>query len=84
MTDLQLAALERTLRQELGMVNMQLSESNICKAFNLKLDSWRAFLRELMEIEALPDYRKVVRRNFENFISQQEFNTNQIRFFRAV
>ncbi len=34
-TDLQLVALERTLRQELGGGNVQLSESNIGKAFNL-------------------------------------------------
>ena len=63
---------------------MQLSESNIRKAFNLKVNSLLAFLRELMEIEALPDYQEVVRRNFEEFISQRQFNANQIRFLRAV
>ena len=83
-TDLQLVALERTLRQELGGGNVELSESNIRKAFNLKVNSLLAFLRELMEIEALPDYQEVVRRNFEEFISQRQFNANQIRFLRAV
>jgi type I restriction enzyme R subunit len=83
-TDLQLVALERTLRQELGGENVQLSESNIRKAFNLKVNSLLAFLRELMEIEALPDYQEVVRRNFEEFIAQRQFNANQIRFLRAV
>ncbi|MEG4025939.1 type I restriction-modification enzyme R subunit C-terminal domain-containing protein [Microcoleus sp. S13C4] len=83
-TDLQLVALERTMRQELGGENVQLSESNIRKAFNLKVNSLLAFLRELMEIEALPDYQEVVRRNFEEFISQRQFNANQIRFLRAV
>jgi type I restriction enzyme R subunit len=83
-TDLQLVALERTLRQELGGGNVQLSESNIRKAFNLKVNSLLAFLRELMEIEALPDYQEVVRRNFEEFIALREFNANQIRFLRAV
>jgi type I restriction enzyme R subunit len=83
-TDLQLVALERTLRQELGGGNVQLSESNIRKAFNLKVNSLLAFLRELMEIEALPDYQEVVRRNFEEFIVQRPFNANQIRFLRAV
>ncbi|MBD2314410.1 DEAD/DEAH box helicase family protein [Desertifilum sp. FACHB-1129] len=83
-TDLQLVALERTLRQELGGGNVQLSESNIRKAFNLKVNSLLAFLRELMEIEALPDYQEVVRRNFEEFIAQRQFNANQIRFLRAV
>jgi type I restriction enzyme R subunit len=37
-----------------------------------------------MEIEALPDYQEVVRRNFEEFIAQRQLNANQIRFLRAV
>ncbi|MEG3956713.1 hypothetical protein [Microcoleus sp. herbarium2] len=38
-TDLQLVALERTLRQELHGGNVHFSESNIRKAFNLKVNS---------------------------------------------
>ncbi|MGL4497731.1 MAG: type I restriction-modification enzyme R subunit C-terminal domain-containing protein, partial [Planktothrix sp.] len=83
-TDLQLVALERTLRQELQGGNLHLSESNIRKAFNLKVESFLAFLRELLEIEGLPDYQEIVRRNFEEFIAQRQFNANQIRFLRAV
>ncbi len=83
-TDVQLAALERTLRQELGGGNVQLSESNIRKAFNLKVNSLLSFVRELLEIEALPDYQEVVKRNFEEYIAQHPFNANQIRFLRAV
>jgi hypothetical protein len=37
-------------------------------------------MRELFEIEALPDDREVVGRNFEDFIAQGQFNTNLIRF----
>ena len=76
MTDLQLLALERTLRQELGGGNVQLSESNIRKAFNLKVNSLLSFLRELFEIEALPDYQEVVRRNLEEFMQERQFNAN--------
>ncbi|WP_202950665.1 type I restriction-modification enzyme R subunit C-terminal domain-containing protein [Pseudanabaena sp. PCC 6802] len=83
-TDLQLVALERVLRQELGGSNMQLTESNIRKAFNLKVTSLLAFLRELLEFEMLPDYRDIVERNFEQFIAQHQYNANQIRFLRAV
>ncbi len=43
-----------------------------------------SFLPELFEIEALPDYQEVVRRNFEDFIAQGQFNANQIRFLKAV
>jgi type I restriction enzyme R subunit len=63
---------------------VQLSESNIRKAFNLKVNSLLWFLRELFEIEGLPDYQDVVRRNFKNFIAQRQFNSNQIQFLRAV
>ena len=64
---------------------MQLSESNIRKAFNLKVNSLLSFLPELFEIEALPDCQHVViRRNFEDFIAQRQFNSNQIQFLRAV
>ena len=61
-----------------------MSESNIRKAFNLKVNSLLSFLRELFEIEALPDYPDVVRGNFEDFIAQRQFNSNQIQFLRAV
>jgi len=64
--------------------NRQLSESNIRKAFNLKVNSLLSFLRELFEIEGLRDYQDVVRRNFEEFIAQLQFNANLIRFLRAV
>ena len=63
---------------------MQLSESNIRKAFNLKVNSLLWFLRELFEIEGLPDYQDVVRPNFEDFIAQRQFNSNQIQFLRVV
>jgi type I restriction enzyme R subunit len=83
-TDLELVALEGILRQELGGPNVQLSESNIRKAFNLKVNSLLSFVPELFEIEALPDDRDVVRPNFEDFIAQRQFNSNQIHVLRAV
>ncbi|MEG5040956.1 MULTISPECIES: type I restriction-modification enzyme R subunit C-terminal domain-containing protein [unclassified Microcoleus] len=54
------------------------------KAFNLKVNSLLSFLQKLFEIEALPDYQDVVRRNFEDFIAQRQFNSNQILFLRIV
>jgi type I restriction enzyme R subunit len=83
-TDLQLVALERTLRRELGGGNIQLTESNIRKAFNLKVTSLLAFLRELLEFEVLPDYQDIEERNFEQFIAQHWYNSGQIRFLRAL
>lgn len=77
-------ALERTLRRELFGGNIQLTESNIRKAFNLKVTSLLAFLRELLEFEVLPDYQDIEERNFEQFIAQHWYNSGQIRFLRAL
>jgi len=82
--DLQLVALERTLRQELGGSNLQLTESNIRKAFNLQVGSLLGFLRSLLELEALSDYETVVQRNFEQYIAERQYNADQIQFLRAV
>jgi hypothetical protein len=41
-------------------------------------------MRELFEIEALPDYQEVVGRYFEDFIAQGQLNTNQIQFLKMV
>ena len=83
-TDLQLIELERTLRQELGGDDVELSEANIRKAYGLKVDSLLEFLRRLLEIEGIPDYGDIVRRQFEGFIAGHPFNADQIRFLRAV
>jgi len=50
-TDLQLVALERTLKQELGGRDIQLTTGNIRKAFNLKVGSLLAFLRQQFEMD---------------------------------
>jgi len=84
-TDLQLIELERTLRQELGGGDVELSEANIRKAYGLKVGSLLEFLRRLLEIEGIPDYGDIVRRQFEVYIAGRPlFNADQIRFLRAV
>jgi type I restriction enzyme R subunit len=83
-TDWQLIELERTLRQGLGGGNIQLSESNIRKAYGLKANSLLAFLRHLLDLDAIPDYEEVVKRQFEDFIAKHQYNANQINFLRAV
>ncbi len=83
-TDLQLIELERTLRQELGSGDVELSEANIRKAYGLKVGSLLEFLRRLLEIDGIPDYGDIVRRQFEAYIAGHPFNADQIRFLRAV
>jgi type I restriction enzyme R subunit len=82
-SDAQLIALERTLRQELGG-DMELSEDTIRKAYGMKVGSLLEFLRRLLEIEGIPDYQDIVRRQFDGYIAAHPFGADQIRFLRAV
>jgi type I site-specific restriction endonuclease len=83
-SDEQLLALERTLRQTLGGQVLYLTETNIRKAYALKVDSLLAFVRHLFGLEGLPDYQDIVRRQFAEYIAQHPFNSDQVRFLRAV
>ena len=83
-TDSQLIELERTLRRTLGSGDIELSEENIRKAYGMKVGSLLEFLRNLFELETIPDYKDIVRRQFEIYIAGHQFNADQIRFLRAV
>ena len=84
-TDEQLLELERSLHRELGEGDLEVTPENIRKAFGgLKVDSFLAFARQVLELEALSDYQEVVQRQFEGYITQHQFNADQIRFLRAV
>ncbi|MBN2149586.1 MAG: DEAD/DEAH box helicase family protein [Anaerolineales bacterium] len=82
--DWQLLALERTLQSELGGGELELSPENIRKAYGLKVDNFLAFARQVLEMDALPDYHALVQRQFEAYITAHNFNADQIRFLRAV
>jgi len=82
--DWQLLQLERTLQNELGGGNLELSKENIRKAYGIKVDSFLAFVRQVLELDALPDYKDLVRHQFEAYIAAHNFNADQIRFLRAV
>jgi type I restriction enzyme, R subunit len=82
--DDQLLALERTLRQALGGDNIQLTEENIRRAYGVRVDSFTAFVRDLLSLDGVPDYTEVVGRKFQEFVGRNQFNADQIRFLRAV
>jgi type I restriction enzyme R subunit len=76
--------LERTLHRELGGGDLLLSSDNIRKAYGVKVDSFLAFVRHLMALDALPDYGQLVQRAFERYIAAHHYNADQIRFLRSV
>jgi type I restriction enzyme R subunit len=48
------------------------------------VDNFLAFTRQVLELDGLPDYRELVGRRFEAYITAHQFNADQIRFLRAV
>ena len=83
-TDDQLLDLERTLRERLGESDLELSESNIRKAYTYKVDSLLAFLRNLLGLDGLPDYADIVARQFGQYMANGKFSSEQLRFLRSV
>lgn len=84
-TDADLVALERTLRQELGGPGLEVTEANIRKAYGLRVGSLLEFVRSLLEIDGIPDYQAIVQRQFDGYIGRHaDFNADQVRFLRAV
>src|SRR5262249_37484038 len=73
MTDDELIDLERTLHRELGKKDIQLSSKRIRFAYGFKTDSFLGFLRQLLELDAIPDYSQVVQRSFERYINAHNY-----------
>jgi len=72
------------LREALGGPELELSEINVRKAYGEKVDSLIAFLRNLLDLEGLPDYGDILERQFAQFMVRNQFNADQTRFLRVV
>ena len=83
-SDLDLIALERTLRETLSTQDVQLTTDNIRKAYGFKPHSFLGFLRHALALEAVPEYGTVVQTCFDQHIQQHTYNPDQIRFLRVV
>ncbi len=83
-SDLELLELEQVLRQELGAPDIQLTPGNIHRAYAIRVGCLIEFLRQLLEVEDIPDYADIVRRQFQTFIADHSFSANQILFLRTL
>jgi type I restriction enzyme, R subunit len=83
-SDLDLLELERTLREELGDGDMELTEENIRRAYRIQVTSMLEFLRNLLELDGIPGYEEIVDHQFSEYMAKHTFNGNQIRFLRGV
>lgn len=85
--DDQLVDLERLLHQELSDPEIALDEKRARQAYGFRLDRRFGFLgvaRHVLGLDAIPDYEAVVSRAFEQLVSTNSYNSEQIRFLRAV
>jgi type I restriction enzyme R subunit len=79
-----LVRLEESLETELGTDEISLDDENILKAFGVRVGSLVDFLKHVLKIESLPSYETVVRKSFDAFILEHNYNADQSRFLRVV
>lgn len=82
--DWQLLELERTLTRELGEGDLEVTPENLKKVFAHTADSFLGLVRQILDMQYLPDYKDLVARQFETYVTQHNYNADQIRFLRAV
>jgi type I restriction enzyme R subunit len=82
--DWQLLELERTLTKELGEGDLEVTPENLKKVFAHTADSFLGLVRQVLDMAYLPDYKDVVARQFESYVTHHNYNADQIRFLRAV
>jgi len=76
--------LELTLSKELNADEFSLDDKNMLKAYGVKVGSFIDFLKHVLNLEALPTYETIIRKAFDSFIIQHNYNADQSRFLRAV
>lgn len=76
--------LEQTLETELSTDELNLNEDNMLKAFGVRVGSLTDFLKHVLKLEALPSYEQIVRKAFDAFILEHNYNADQTRFLRTV
>lgn len=79
-----LIRLEHTLETELKTEELGLNTENMLKAFGMRVGSLVDFLKHMLQLESLPSYETIVRRSFNAFILEHNYNSDQSRFLRAV
>ena len=79
-----LIRLEETLETELGTDEISLDDENMLKAFGVRVGSLVDFLKHVLGLEALPCYEIIVRKAFDAFILEHNYNANQSRFLRVM
>lgn len=83
----QLIDLERVLHSGLAGSDIGFSDKVARQVYGLKWNNRVGFLglvRNVLSLDAIPDYGDVVARAFEEYITSNKYSADQIRFLRAV
>lgn len=80
----QLLELERTLQHCLAEGDLEATPKNLRKVYGTHIDSFLELLKIVLDMDAIPSYEEIVAGRFQQFITQNGFNADQIRFLRAV
>lgn len=80
----QLIELERILQQELAGGDLEATQENLRKAYGIHIKSFLDLLRLVLDMDTIPGYEQIVAEQFQEYITQHNFNSDQIRFMRAV
>jgi type I restriction enzyme, R subunit len=68
--DWQLLELERTLTKELGEGDLEVTPENLKKVFAHTTDSFLDLVRQVLDMAYLPDYKDLVARQYETYVTQ--------------
>jgi type I restriction enzyme R subunit len=63
---------------------LEVTPENLKKVFAHTADSFLGLVRQVLDMQYLPDYKDLVARQFEAYMTQHNYNADQIRFLRAV
>lgn len=76
--------LEKTLEHEFNQDELSLDEQNMLKAYGIRVGNFIDFLKHILNLETLPTYEAIIRKAFDSFILEHNYNADQSRFLRAV
>jgi type I restriction enzyme R subunit len=82
--DLQLLEPERALTKELGTGDLEGTPENLRKVFAHAANSFLGLVRQVLDMQYLPDYKNLVARQFEVYVTRHTYIADQIHFLCAV
>jgi type I restriction enzyme R subunit len=66
------------------LIILEVTPENLKKVFAHTADSFLGLVRQVLDMQYLPDYKDLVGRQFESYVTQHNYNADQIRFLRGT